>query len=102
LDSAFTTEKELDLVSKGFPLNIKQVPLNQVYSYNSKDETSGETTHHLFKLLNVVKPGERKPLSMCEEEIKGVIINQRKRKLLDQTKDWLVDQAKMNRDIEIY
>lgn len=102
LDSTYTTEKELDLVEKGFPLNIKQVPLNQVYSYNNKEEDSGETTHHLFKLLNKVQVGERKPLDMCEEEIKGIILNQRKRKLLDQTKTWLVDQAKLNRDIEIY
>ena len=102
LDSTFTTEKELDLVEKGFPLNIKEVPLNQVYSYNDKEGSTDKTTYHLFKLLNKVQVGERKPLEMCREEIKGIILNQRKRKLLDQTKTWLVDQAKLNRDIEIY
>lgn len=102
LDSLYTTEKELDLVKQGFPLDIKRVPANQVYSYNYKDPDSGTVSNHLFKLLDIVKIGKRKPFSMCREEIKGIILNQRKRKLLDQTKTWLVDQAKLNRDIEIY
>ena len=102
LDSLYTTEKELDLVKQGFPLDIKRVPTNQVYSYNYKDPNSGTVSNHLFKLLDIVKEGERKPFSMCQEEIRGIILNQRKRKLLDQTKTWLVDQAKLNRDIEIY
>ncbi len=102
LDSLYSTEKELDLVKKGFPLDIKRVPTNQVYSYNNKDPETGNVSNHLFKLIDVVKAGDQKPLSMCSEEIKGIILNQRKRKLLDQTKTWLVDQAKMNRDIEIY
>ncbi len=102
LDSIFATENELDMISKGFPLNIKRVPLNQVYTYDYADPETGNVTHHLFKMLGRVKEGEQKPLSMCKEEIKAIVLNQRKRKLMDQTKKWLLDQAKMNRDVAIF
>jgi len=102
LDSTYTTETELEMISKGFPLNIKLVPLNQVYTYDYADSSTGNITHHLFKMLNKVKEGEQKPLMMCKNEIRAIIINQRKRKLMDQTKKWLLDQAKMNRDVAIF
>jgi hypothetical protein len=102
LDSTYATETELEMISKGFPLNIKRVPLNQVYTYDYADPSTGNITHHLFKMLGKVKEGEQKPLMMSKDEIRAIIINQRKRKLMDQTKKWLLDQAKMNRDVAIF
>jgi len=102
LDSTYATDTELELIGKGLPLNVKKIPINQVYVYDYADPETGKITHHMLKMLGKVAEGERRPMFMCREEIRGIILNQRKRKLMDQTKTWLLDQAKMNKDVAIY
>lgn len=99
LDSSFQTVMTLENLSEGFPFDIKRASLNQVYSYQNKDPQTGNTRYVLFKMLGTIKEGELKPFSMCKEDIEAIILNNRRKRIIEANESSLLDQARKNNKI---
>ena len=97
LDSSYVTDMEMNLLEEESPYNLKRLNPNRTYSYRS---TLDSSVYIKFKLHNIIQPGDLKPLDMCREDIRRIILNQRKLKLIEQREAELVQTAKNNRQIQ--
>lgn len=101
LDSAFTTDAEIERIAKGFYYgNIKRSRIGVVFPYSSTED--GQVFYNYFKLLNVIKPGEMLPLELCKDRIRDIILNQRKTTLIDRREKELIQKARNDKKVVIF
>ena len=99
LDSSFVTLTNITSVLEGSRLNLPYIRKGSVYTFSvSEDENKYFV---MFKLLKEVKQGELMPLSTCREIIKDILLNQRKNRLVETTKEELLKNAKSSGKVKI-
>lgn len=94
LDSSYLEAGALEPLSEGFYYgNLARASRTTPYPYT---RVVGDTTYlRVFRMLETIEPGDRLPLSLCEERIATILRNQRKRDLIETEVSKLVQQAKL-------
>lgn len=94
LDSVFVTDGTVKAVGEGYWNDITNIRPNTLLNYYTKIEE--KKLFNFFKMLNVIKEGDMKPLSLCREEITMQILENRKQNLINQREKELFEQANKN------
>lgn len=97
LDSTYTNELELVNAGEGFYGNITKIRLRSVYNYYTPNEEN--RFYNFIKMLDVIEPGEVKPLELCREEIIQLILQDRRQDLIKQAEAALMKQAENSGDL---
>lgn len=101
LDSTWLPEAELLRYADGYYFgDITRAYVNTVYPYAHDEE--GVKHYDFLRILAVVKSGEQLPLSLCENKIAQIILNERKNALVEETQAILVNQAKKSGAVTDY
>lgn len=91
LDSSFLGETEINKVSKGYFGSLQKAGIGQLIQWNGVIQ--GVRRRYLFKMIDVVPSGDYLPISMCEDKIKGLLINEKKIKLIKETENKILQDA---------
>jgi hypothetical protein len=98
LDSSYVQDQELDRIGEGFYYgNIRRVSKSTAYPYQLRKD--GKSYYNYFRMLNVIEPGDRLPLRICREQIRSILINQKKNSLIEREQAALVEQARAAKKI---
>lgn len=98
LDSSYVREPELERISEGFYYgNIRRVSKSTSYPFQLRKD--GESYYNYFRLIDEVEPGERLPLRICADQIRNILINQKKNDLIEREEAALVEQARAAKKI---
>jgi hypothetical protein len=100
LDSTYVTDSEIERISKGYYGNIRRARPGLVYSYQSEGDSS--VNYNYFKMIKAINPGDRLPVSVVREQIRLILLNQRKKQLIERTEADLVEQARINNAFTIH
>lgn len=98
LDSAFVNGKEVEKVEVGYFGNLKSESPGKLIRWNGVIQ--GQRRRYLFKMLEVVKQGQSLPLKLCREQIRRIIINERKINLIEDVEDKILSNARANNYIK--
>ena len=98
LDSSFVSGKEVEKVEVGYFGNLKSESPGKLIRWNGVIQ--GQRRRYLFKMLEVVKQGESLPLKLCREQIRRIIINERKINLIEDVEDKILTNARANNYIK--
>lgn len=98
LDSSYVREPELERVGEGFYYgNIRRVSRSTAYPYQLRRD--GKNYYNYFRMIDVVKPGDRLPLRVCADQIRNILTNQKKNDLIEREQAALVEQARAAKKI---
>lgn len=99
LDSHYVDEAEIDLISKGYFGNLKKSRIGKLIRWNGVKQ--GQQRKYFFKLLDIVDVGEPLPLSLTEDRIRSILLNERKIKLIESTDEKILQDARQRNFIKI-
>ncbi|TAE46953.1 MAG: hypothetical protein EAZ89_19025 [Bacteroidetes bacterium] len=93
LDSVYVDDAGIARISDGFYYgDIRKASTATPYPYS---HTEGSVTYYdFFRMLDVVKPGDALPLSVCRSEIEQTLRSRRLQEMMEETRTRLVQQAK--------
>lgn len=91
VDSSYVGETKINQLSKGYFGNLAKVSKGQLIRWSGVIQ--GMRRRYLFKMLHTVDAGEPLPLSLCEEKIRGILLNERKIRLIEETEDKILKHA---------
>jgi hypothetical protein len=85
----------------------KEIPqLKEVPDYNLKNgkifEFTDETSYYFLKIIDIKSKNTLSPINFEKNNIKNMLINQRKQQLISTIKKDFFDKAKTNKELEIY
>lgn len=85
----------------------KEIPqLKEVPDYSIQDgkifEFTDETSYYFLKVIEVKSKNTLSPLNFEKNNIRNILLNQRKQKLIQGIKKDFFEKAKSNRELEIY
>ncbi len=88
-----------------FYVILEQMPLTK-YNENNLPvgriiQTQDNDYVYLLKVLEIRRPGEYKPLEICKDDIKKIILNKRAQEFLDKLERQLYEKAQKNGLLEI-
>jgi hypothetical protein len=92
LDSTYTGDSKINEVSKGYFGNLKKAGIGKLIRWNGVIQ--GERRRYLFKMINVVEPGQHLPVILCRDKIRDLLLNERKIKLIKSTEDKILSNAR--------
>ncbi|MEM6767596.1 MAG: hypothetical protein AAF824_18800 [Bacteroidota bacterium] len=98
LDSTFLSNQEILVAGTGFFGDITRIRKGTVYNYFTNQE---EKYYNFIKVLNVIEPGDIKPLTLCRNEIVQRILNKRKYLLIERTESDLWQKAERSKGFRI-
>lgn len=96
LDSTYVSEMELLRVGRGWPytdIRRSSPGIPVPYTFTENDTTY----HHYFKMIKTLKPGEVLPFSLCKENIRTILLVNRKNEMINRKIRQLSLQAKTSR-----
>lgn len=91
LDSSFAGETQVNNISKGYYGSLQKAGKGQLIRWNGVIQ--GVRRRYMFKMIEIVDSGDYLPISMCEDKIKGLLINERKLKLIEETEQKILQDA---------
>jgi hypothetical protein len=94
VDSSYVTEAKIDIVSKGYYGNLQKSGLGKLIRWNGV--IRGEKRYYLFKMINVVEPGEPMAVELCRDKIIDLILNERKVSLIEKNEERILKNARSN------
>ena len=85
----------------------KEIPqLKEVPEYNLQNgkifEFTDETSYYFLKIIDIKSKNTLSPINFEKNNIKNMLINQRKQQLISTIKKDFFDKAKTNKELEIY
>ena len=92
LDSTYHGDNKIDDVSKGYFGNLKKASIGKLIRWNGVIQ--GERRRYLFKMIDIVKPGEYLPVILCRDKIRDLLLNERKIKLIKSTEEKILSNAR--------
>lgn len=95
LDSTFKGENELNELGKGYFGNLKKSGTGKLIRWNTVIKGQ-KNIYYFFKLHAMAQPGEPKPLSLIREDIRAIIINERKAALSQRAEERVLRDARPN------
>ncbi|MCB9236051.1 MAG: hypothetical protein H6581_30670 [Bacteroidia bacterium] len=99
LDSSFVVSAEIDNISKGYFGDLKKSRKGKLIRWNGVKQ--GQQRKYFFKLLEIVKQGEPLPLSLVENRIRSILLNERKITLIESTDEKILQDARQRNYIQI-
>lgn len=100
LDSAFTGLAELTAAAEGYYGNVQGLPTGVLQTYRT--EKNGKKLFCFLKVIETVSPGQSLPLRACRNEIRTLLLAQRKARFLEEAENRLVQQARESGDAKVY
>lgn len=94
VDSTYRSSERVEVISKGYFGNLKKAARGQLIRWNGV--IRGVRRRYMFKMLDVVKPGDYLPLSLCEERIQAILRNERRVKLIEESEQKILKDAEAN------
>lgn len=91
IDSSFAGETTINNISKGYYGSLQKASIGQLIRWNGVIQ--GVRRRYMFKMIEIVQAGDFLPISMCEDKIKGLLINERKLKLIEETEQKILQDA---------
>lgn len=91
IDSSYSGETRINQISKGYFGNLSKASVGQLIRWSGVIQ--GNRRRYMFKMLNTVDAGEPLPLSMCADKIRGILLNERKIRLIEETEDKILENA---------
>lgn len=98
VDSSYATEAKIEIVSKGYYGNLQKTGLGKLIRWNGV--IRGEKRYYMFKMINVVEPGEPLAIELCRDKIIDLILNERKVSLIEKNEERILKNARSNNYIK--
>jgi hypothetical protein len=92
LDSSYDGEAKISEVSKGYFGSLEKADIGKLIRWNGVIQ--GERRRYLFKMIDVVKPGEYLPVILCKDKIRDLLLNERKITLIKSTEEKILSNAR--------
>lgn len=92
LDSTYDGDNKIDDVSKGYFGNLKKASIGKLIRWNGVIQ--GERRRYLFKMIDIVTPGEYLPVILCRDKIRDLLLNERKINLIKSTEEKILSNAR--------
>lgn len=100
LDSSYVTDLEIKRIAKGSKTNLSKARIGRAFKFYHKEGGTGY--YHFFKMLNIVRPGQALPYKICRDKIMTILLNERKKELVESTEFQLYEQAKASPKFSVY
>ena len=98
VDSAYANEAKIEIVSKGYYGNLQKTAPGKLIRWNGV--IRGEKRYYMFKMINVVEPGEPLAIELCRDKIIDLILNERKVSLIEKNEERILKNARSNNYIQ--
>ncbi len=94
VDSSYADEAKIEMVSKGYYGNLQKTALGKLIRWNGV--IRGTKRYYMFKMINVVQPGEPLAIELCRDKIIDLILNERKVNLIEKNEETILKNARSN------
>ncbi len=94
LDSIFVDEDELEKYRKGYVGSLEKAEIKQLVRWNGVIQ--GQRRKYFFRMIEVVEKGEPLPLRLVEEDLRQMVLNERKMTLIKENHKKITENARSN------